>query len=94
MNVNLMMARQAISALAWEKARWRDGRPAIVAPLQTDMAMQGPMCRVMPAWPHRTAWSRKIIGPQPHEEAIVMTWDEAAVVLMQPVAMFGIDFSE
>jgi hypothetical protein len=45
----LIQTRAALSALAWETARWHDGRRVVLAPLQMDMAMQGPTCRVLPA---------------------------------------------
>jgi hypothetical protein len=95
MNLKLMYSRQALSAAAWRKARWRDGRRVVLAPLPTDMAMQGATCRVMPAtdrWAGRWPNERRV-SPEAHEEAITMTWDEAAVVLMRPIAMFGIDLT-
>lgn len=92
MDVKLMMSRQALSTLAWDKARWRDGRRVVLAPLPTDMAMQGPTCRVMPS--ERRGHYRRgdwvYTDPEPTEEAITMTWDQAAVMLMRPIAVFGL----
>ena len=93
MNVKLMQSRRALSSLVWAKARWRDGRRVILAPLQDDMTMQGPICRVMPS-ERRLTRRGYGIGPEPHEEAITMTWDEAALILLRPIAMFGIDFED
>ncbi len=96
MNIKLIQNRAALSSLAWEKARWRDGRRVVLAPLATDMAMQGPTCRIMPSERRgryvRGDWVHT--DPETISEAIVMTWDEAAVVLMRPIAMFGIDLGE
>ena len=91
-----MASRAALSSAAWERGRWRDGRRVILAPHQNDMAMQGATCRVMPSEP-KSRQQRPpygIIGPDPEDEAITMTWDQAAGVLMQPIAMFGIDLNE
>ena len=90
MSIELTMQRAALSSAAWERARWSDGRRVIVAPLRSDMGMQGPTCRVMPSEPHRKRWpSWEIIGAEPHEEAITMTWEALAVELLKPIVMFG-----
>ena len=91
-DVKLMYSRQALSSLAWDKARWRDGRRVILAPHQDDMAMQGPTCRVMPSERRGTYRRGEWVytDPEPTEVAITMTWDEAAVMLMRPIAMFGL----
>jgi hypothetical protein len=84
MSIEQMARRQALSALVWDKGRWRDGRNVIAAPLQVDMAMAGPTCRVMPAT------RRYDRGPEPFEEAIVMTWEELAIFMLGEVPIFGL----
>lgn len=78
MKIEQLASRSALSGLAWEKARWADGRRVILGGTNEDEA-----------WVMPSTLTRQEDRRHRDELRLRYSWEEIALRLMAPLPIFG-----
>jgi len=73
-----LMFRNALSARAWEKARWVDGRNVIIGGVNEDRA-----------WAQQAVSTHAEDHRHMHTLREYLSWEAVAMRLLQPLPLFG-----